>query len=104
MNQKFLIRKIHITEVKNLQIVETDLTIWRFSLQNENERLRCYKEKHNYLKMKLNPSFLKNFNSGTTLAVNLFRTILSLHEPDLTLGFVKEDWESKLGSAHGSAH
>jgi len=52
--------------------------------------------------MKLNPSFLTNFNSGTTLAVNLFRTILSLNEPDLTLGFVKEDWEAKLGSVHGS--
>ena len=44
-----------------------------------------------------------NFNSGITLAVNLFRTILSPHEPDLTLGFVKEDWESELGFAHGSA-
>ena len=78
------------------------MTILRFALQNENERFCTVKEKQNYLKTKLNPSFLTNFNSGTTLAVNLFRTILSLNEQDLTLGFVKEDWEAKLGSVHGS--
>ena len=92
---------INITKV-GTQGVPPDFDNFTLYITKRKCTLLYCKEKQNYLKTKLNPSFLKNFNSGTTLAVNLLRTILSLNEPDLTLGFVKEDWEAKLGSVHGS--